>query len=46
MYLVLDVLCCEALQVEKNARKVMQGQKGIRRERKRYKILNSKLQKL
>ena len=43
LYLVLDVLYCEALQVEKTAAKLLQGQKRIRTQRLSYRILNRKL---
>jgi hypothetical protein len=45
MYLVLDVLYCEAVHVDKNTVKLRQGQK-LRRETKAFKMLNRKLKRL
>ncbi len=45
MYLVLDVLYCEAVLVDKNTVKLRQGQK-LRRETKAFKMLNRKLKRL
>ena len=42
MYLVLDVLYCESVQVDKNVARMRQGQK-LRRVNKTYKALNTKL---
>ncbi|EFX60941.1 hypothetical protein DAPPUDRAFT_122704, partial [Daphnia pulex] len=45
MYLLFDVLNLEALQVDKNAAKLLQGHK-LRRERKSFMELNSNLKEL